>query len=154
MKRVLALLGCLIFTSPIFAGTPQLKPQHEYKKDSQQLCSEEWTKRGALDLKMYNHCMRGQDRGYDRVKEIHVYADQQFYTETAYPYCVKQWSKRGTVDIRMLASCLEKEVEGFKDVIYYRENYDENQVNDLVKRALSKYGSWNSVAYRLKKEFR
>jgi hypothetical protein len=151
MKKALVLLSFLAFTSTVFAEVPQLKSKDEYKSDSQQICVKNWTKRGELDQRMYNHCMKGQMEGYDKVKELHFYADQNFYSDTAYPYCLKQWNKRGVVDTRMLAHCLEKEVEGIKDVMYYRKQYDEAQVNKIVGRALSKFGSWNMAAYYVKK---
>jgi hypothetical protein len=35
--------------------------------------------------------------------------------------------------------------------MYYRKQYDEAQVNRIVGRALSRYGSWNMAAYEVKK---
>ncbi len=129
----------------------QLKSKGDYRTDSNQICEKNWTKRGELDKRMYDHCMEGQMEGYDKLKTLHEYVDQDFYSETAYPYCSKKWTKRGIVDTRMLSHCLKQEVEGIKNVIYYRKQYGDEQVNKIAGRALSKYGSWNMAAYSVKK---
>ena len=151
MKKYLVLLSLFLLPNITYAEQPQLKSKEEYKSDSQQICVKNWTKRGELDRRMYNHCLEGQMDGYDKVKNLHQYADQDFYSNTAYPYCLKNWTKREVVDTRMLAHCLEKEVEGIKDVMYYRKQYGDEAVNKIVGRALSRYGSWNMAAYSVKK---
>ena len=150
MRKALLIISCLTFTSSVFADAPKLKSKENYKSDSQQICTKKWTKRGELDHKMYNYCIKYQMEGYERVKGLHVYADQYFYSNVAYPYCINKWTKRGLVDTSMLAYCLENEIEGIQDVMYYRKRYDEAQINKIVDRALSKYGSWNMVAYSVK----
>ena len=151
MKNLVVATCLLLLSSITFAAEPQLKSKAEYKSDSQQICVKNWTKRGELDRRMYNHCMEGQMEGYDKVKDLHQYANQDFYSKTAYPYCLKNWTKRGVVDTRMLAHCLEQEIEGIEDVMYYRKQYGAEQVNKIVGRALSMYGSWNMAAYSVKK---
>ncbi|RRS07221.1 hypothetical protein EAG18_18370 [Pseudoalteromonas sp. J010] len=151
MTKFFLLISVFSFSGVVLAETPKLKSKDDYRNDSHQICVKKWTKRNELDRRMYNHCMEGQMEGYEKVKELHLYADQDFYSKTAYPYCIKNWTKRGVVDTRMLAHCLEKEVEGIKDVMYYRKQYGEEQVNKIVGRALSRYGSWNMAAYSVEK---
>jgi Zn-finger nucleic acid-binding protein len=128
----------------------KLKSQELYLNDSHVICADKWTKRGELDNRMYNHCMKGQMEGYEEVKTYHQYVDQKFYSQIAYPYCSKKWTKRAVVDTRMLAYCLNQEIEGIKDVMYYREQYSSQQVNSIVGKAISQYGSWNMAAYKVK----
>ncbi len=129
----------------------KLKSKEDYRNGSHQICEKKWTKRGEIDERMYDHCMEGQMEGYHKLKSLHKYADQEFYSKIAYPYCLKNWDKRGIVDTRMLSYCLDQEVEGMQDVVYYRKQYDAEQVNKIADRALSKYGSWKMASYSLKK---
>ncbi len=128
----------------------QLKSKADYTSDSNLICARNWTKRGELDQRMYDHCMEGQMEGYDKLKTLHAFIGEEFYSKTAYPHCVKNWSKRGVVDTRMLSHCLDQEVESVKDLQYYREQYDAEQVNKIANRALYKYGSWKMTAYSVK----
>lgn len=140
-----------ISTKPAFDLV--LKPKSKYKSDAKILCTKDWTKRGQLDQRMFDHCMEGQMEGYEKVKELHGYIDQKFYSDTAYPYCTKRWTKRDIVNSRMLAHCLEQEVEGIQDVMFYRKQYGEDKVNQIVGRALGRYGSWNMAAYTVERAF-
>ena len=144
-----AVFAC-IHSNTVLSETLKLKSRELYFQDSHVICSEKWTKRGELDNRMYDYCIEGQMEGYEDVKQYHRYIDQEFYSQIAYPYCSKKWTKRSVVDTRMLAYCLEQEIEGIKDVMYYRERYDAEQVNNIVGRALSRYGSWNMAAYEVK----
>jgi hypothetical protein len=146
-----ALLFSISLTS--LADVPDLKTKESYEKDSQQICYDKWNKRGDLDRRMYNHCMKGQIDGYDELKQLHQYVDQSFYSGTAYPYCQDKWTKRGISDTRMMAYCLNKEVEGIRDVMYYRKQYNEDKVNQIVGRALVQFKSWNMAAYKVKRHF-
>jgi len=128
----------------------ELKTKEDYRGDSNNICTKNWTKRGDLDQRMYDYCMEGQMKGYDKLISLHEYADQGFYSEIAYPHCLREWTKRGVVDTRMLSHCLDDEVEGVKDVDYYRKEYNAKQVNKIADRALSKYGSWKMAAYAVK----
>ena len=129
----------------------QLRSKEDYRSDSNQICAKNWTKRGELDKRMYDHCMEGQMEGFNKLIALHEYVNQDFYSKTAYPYCLKNWTKREIVDTRMLSHCLNQEVEGIKDVMYYREQYGVEKVNKIADRALSRYSSWRMAAYSVKK---
>lgn len=128
-----------------------IKSRDEYKKDSAVLCSNQWTKRGSLDLDMYAYCIKGHAESYEKLVRVDRMANMQnFYVNYAYPYCEKAWTKRGVVDVSMLVHCLKKEIEGVKDVQFYREKYGD-AVDVVAGQALEQYGSWNMVAYSVKK---
>ncbi len=153
MKKWIILILALTLPSSAIAEAPKLKSENEFQRDSQQICTQKWTKRGELDKRMYDHCMEGQMDGYEELKQLHQYADQDFYSETAFPYCSAKWTKRGVSDARMMAHCLNQEVEGIKDVMYYRKQYGESKVNEIAGRALAQFKSWNMAAYKVKQYF-
>lgn len=145
----------LLITLPLsgIAEEPQLKSRSEFLTDSQQICNANWTKRGELDVRMYDYCMRNQMDGFEKLVELHQYASQNFYSEIAFPYCSEKWTKRGVSDASMMAYCLNQEVEGAKDVMYYRKTYGENKVNEIVGVALAQFKSWHMAAYKVKQNF-
>lgn len=153
MKLIFVILVMFSFNNLAFAETPKLKTKDGYENDSYEICVKEWTKRGELNRRMYNYCMEQQMKAYYKLKELHFYADQSFYSDIAYPYCMKDWSKRGVVNTRMLVYCLEQEVEGIKDVMYYRKQYGEESVNKIAGLALETYGSWRMAAYSVEQAF-
>lgn len=135
------------------AEEPSLKSEEEYREDSQRICYDEWSTRGELDRRMFNHCMGQQTEAYRELVHLHQYADQNFYSGTSFPYCRKEWTKRGITNVRMKVHCLKQEIEGIKDVMYFREQYGESQVNAVASRALSQFGSWRMAAYQVKRQF-
>lgn len=153
MKLFVASLIFLLSAPVLASGAPSLKTEEQYRQDSHRICSEEWTKRGELDRRMYNYCMEQQSEAYQELLVLHKYADQAFYADTAFPYCSKEWTKRGITNVRMTVYCLNQEVEGIRDVMYFREQYGESQVNAIVSSALSRFGSWRMAAYQVKRHF-
>jgi hypothetical protein len=153
MKQLFILILLVLFPIIVIANDIELKAESEFNKDSQEICYKKWNKRGELDQRMFNHCMKGQQEGYEELKQLHQYSDQGFYSGTSFPYCKKKWTKRGVSDARMMAYCLNQEVEGVKDVMYYREQYGEDNVNKIAGRALVSFNSWNMAAYKVKQHF-
>lgn len=153
MKKIMTAALILGYSMQVIASPPVLESEEKYKKDSQQICYQKWNKRGELDRRMYDHCMKGQMEGYEELKHLHQYADQSFYSDTAFPYCRDKWTKRGVSDTRMMAHCLNQEVEGIKDVMYYRKQYGEDKVNQIAGRALAQFKSWHMAAYKVKQYF-
>ncbi len=153
MNKIILVILLFSVSVSSLAEAPVLKSKEAYEKDSQQICYDKWNKRGELDRRMYNHCMNGQMDGYEELKQLHKYANQSFYSDTAYPYCRDKWTKRGISDTRMIVHCLNQEIEGIKDVMYYRKQYGEDRVNQIVGRAIAKFKSWNMAAYKVKQYF-
>jgi hypothetical protein len=131
-----------------------IKSKAEYSSDSQRICKDKWTKRGELDSRMFDYCMKQKAEAYEQLRSLQKYSNQRFYSEVAFPYCNSEWTKRGVTDTRMLVYCLENEIEGIKDVEYFRKQYGDDKVNRIVAEALSRYGSWRMVAYSLRKELK
>lgn len=131
-----------------------LKKESEYENDSRIICTNKWTKRGELDNKMYLYCLKQQDEGYTEIVALDkLYAEQPFYTKTAFPHCNDKWTKRGITDTNMLSYCLKSEVEGMKDIMYFQEKYGDENVNNVAAMALAQFGSWNMAAYKVKQHF-
>ncbi|MBL4851899.1 MAG: hypothetical protein JKY90_06425 [Gammaproteobacteria bacterium] len=129
------------------------KSKTEFQEDSRVLCKKQWTKRGKLDSRMYQYCIRQQKEAYSDLVSLDRYADQQFYSSISFPHCTKKWTKQSVSDARMLAYCLNQEVEGEKDIAYIRKKYGSKQVDGIVIEALRKFGSMNMAAYKVKQYF-
>ena len=83
-----------------------------------EFCRSEWTKRGALDARMYEHCRRRQREGLQDIshlKQQYVTFDWLVEAEQA---IVTKWTKRGIVDYAMVHFSLNREVEAYLDLAY------------------------------------
>jgi hypothetical protein len=47
---------------------------------------------------------------------------------------------------------MEQEVEGWKDIEYYRDIYGYDTVEDLAHQGMLRYGSWRMGAYHMKQQ--
>jgi hypothetical protein len=153
--RIMSIL-VLAFLMPtlVYAAPPTLKSKQEYQQDAQNICTKKWSTRGELDRRMYNHCMEQQTEGYkDLVHLQKQYSNQGFYADVSFPYCRDKWTERGVADARMMVHCLKQEVEGMLDVAYYREKYGAERVDEIARRAIGQFKSWNMAAYRVKQQF-
>lgn len=99
---------------------------------------------------MFDYCMKQQSEAYADLVSLDQYADKAFYRDTAFPYCDRQWTKRDVTDAVMLAHCLHQEVEGVKDVLYYRDKFGAAAVDPISNRAIARFGSWNMAAHEVK----
>ena len=154
MKILIFLFVFLLNFNTIRAETYFDKNESDVLNDSKSICTDQWTKRGVLDDRMFNYCMRVKQEGFNKFLEINKYKNQSFYSDIAYPYCAGQWVKRGVFDAEMMSFCLNQEIEGVKDVIFYRKEYGDEIINPIVEDALSRFKSWNMASYLIKQKIK
>lgn len=143
--------------SPTPSPTPRvtlLKGADYYLSGGRAICAEDWTKRGVLDRRMFDHCYEQQSDAYFELVELDKEnAHQRFYANTSFPHCVSEWTKRGVPNPRMMAHCLNNEIEGILDVMHMRKLHGEDRVNRVVGIALDKFGSWRMAAHMVEQAF-
>lgn len=120
--------------------------------DAQRVCTTEWTKRGELDQRMYNHCIEQQNESISGL--AHIIDTQKGHRR--YPlslaYCYQEWRKQGISNPRMTEHCMEQEIEAWKDIDYYRGIYNSDTVDNLVHKGMMRYGSWRMGVYHMKRQ--
>lgn len=93
-------------------------------------CKEEWSKRGNLDVSMFNYCMERERDGYYEIVALARKYSGQRWIQAALDLSLKKWTKRGIRDDAMAAYELRQITEGFEDMVY-----------------MSKQPGWNSSKY-------
>ncbi len=120
--------------------------------DAIQQCRSEWTVRGELNQRMYNHCMDVQSEAIQNLKHtMTTQSDHRFYT-ISLAHCYKEWKERDLINPRMVNHCMDQEIEAWKDIEYYRDIYGYDRVEDLAHQGMLKYGSWRMGAYHMKRQ--
>jgi hypothetical protein len=93
-------------------------PPTKESANSDQLCTEQNTKRGELDWGMYSYCLDLERRGYDKLVAINQKYRRLNWFEDAQNYAVTRWTKRGMRSDNMVAYELDRIVDGFEDLQY------------------------------------
>lgn len=79
------------------------------------LCRDDWTKLGKLNLEMYNHCMQEQSNGY---RELIILTDkyaQHKWTQDAVNNRIEQWTKKGFRNDLMVSATLQNDADGYEE---------------------------------------
>ena len=155
-QGALGYLATATLTEPLTSSeVPVLRPREAYATQMRTFCEEDTSRRGEIDPALFKACMWRQNRGYDFLAEAHQYAQSAFFAEVALPYCTKKWTKRGMPQLGMIGPCVQDEIEGLKDIIYFRQQYGEKPVNAIVQRTLttSSFKRWQHAAWNVKDQF-
>ena len=116
-------------------------------------CEDKWTKRGELDQKMFNYCMRQQSDGHDKALSLEAKhsvngSKPVELFDQVIQFSLEKWAKPSKYQMNMVAYEMEKQVEGFLDVDYLvsQGKTDAGLVNQCRTKWLPQ---WNMVAYCL-----
>lgn len=97
---------------------------------SDRKCKDDWTKRGELDVGMYDYCMREQKEGYDDAKYLYEneLSSYPWAAEVA-EYYLDSWSdqSKGTVDYNMFGYSLDQAYESWLNAEYMLSNGEVDQ---------------------------
>lgn len=126
-----------------------LKSAH---RDAQSVCTTEWTKRGELNQRMYNHCMEQQRESITGLTYIIDTQKGHRRYPLSLAYCYQEWRKQGISNPRMTEHSMEQEIEAWKDIDYYRGIYNSDTVDNLVHKGMMRYGSWRMGVYHVKRQ--
>nr|WP_067285780.1 hypothetical protein [Marinobacterium profundum] len=117
---------------------------------AKQICTDDWTKRGVLDTRMYNHCLEQQIEAMRDLEYLIAENNTSRYYTLSLFHCRREWTDHGIVNPRMVRHCLEQEVEAWKDIDYYKTIYDRELIEELAHQGMMRYRSWRMAAYHMK----
>ena len=91
---------------------------------SREFCDDQWTKKGVINQKMSNFCVKQNTDGYNKALGIiSKFANEQWIGD-ATKYAVEKWTKKGMRQDRMVAFELEQIADGFEEIQIASERND------------------------------
>ena len=84
----------------------------------QQLCTEEWTKRGVLDSEMFDSCMRDQAEGDRKLDDFVTKYSSLPWMQAVVDAAAKKWIKRGMRNEEMVAYQVGQQIDAYLDIKY------------------------------------
>lgn len=126
---------------------------------AQQHCGDKWTKRGVLDQRMFDYCMKQQREGHQEALDLYARystgSDRIAELDEIVAHADKKWGsgRRGEYQFDMVAYELEKQIEGYLDVQYLIETggVPDSTVTACKRKWLKSKPEWNMVAYCMEK---
>ena len=117
---------------------------------TEELCKENWTKRGVLDERMFDYCSNLAVDGYREALEIYKEYENAVWIQDVVNFSLSEWTKRGITDYNMFGYEMKKHKEGFLNLEY---EINQNNVTEAEVRKCSDkwYPSFNMIVYCLKK---
>ena len=107
-------------------------PQYSFNKENvNTFCREEWTKRGALDQRMFGHCVKMETEGYARMLSSIKKFENNSWMKTLFPAIWSKWTKRGITQYRMVGANLEGECDEFLNYEYEKKQNNFNKTKML-----------------------
>lgn len=117
-------------------------------------CENEWTKRGELNSRMFNYCMRQGKKGHANAMHVLKKFGAHPWMATLLPAIWEQWTKRGITQYRMVGYSLKKEADKFLDYEYERKQPSFSRAK--MARCESKWGGhdsrWSMTMYCYKRD--
>jgi hypothetical protein len=83
-----------------------------------QFCTEKWTKRGALDIQMFNYCMGRQAEGDRTLADLAAKHSSLPWMQQVIDAAIQKWSKRGMRDEVMVAYEVSRQIDAYLDIVY------------------------------------
>jgi hypothetical protein len=98
------------------------------------LCKDEWTKRGELDQRMFDYCVRSQQNGYAELVTLANKYDGQNWIRPAIDVAIKEGSKAGAREDEIVAYSLKKITEGWADLEYAKteSNFNKSKYDSCI----------------------
>ena len=87
-------------------------------KDMDTHCRAEWTKRGELDKRMYDYCIKQEKEGYDEMLYIIEKNKNYEWLQDLKSDIIIKWTKAGVTQWRMVGYALEQELDAYLDLQY------------------------------------
>jgi hypothetical protein len=81
-------------------------------------CKKEWTKRGVLDKRMYDYCVKQEKEGYDKMKYLEEKYKKYSWLQDLKSSIITEWTNAGVTRWRMVGYTLEKEIDAYLDIQY------------------------------------
>jgi len=140
MKKYLLLV--LLLPSLVNAAT---FPSKESARSGEH-CKSEWTKRGELDQRMYDYCMKREGEGYAEALILMEKYKNQPWIQDVINFSIKEWTKAGVRQDSMVKFSMAKIIDGWEDMVYESKQPGFNKAKH--QSCQSKWGvQFNMVAY-------
>ena len=145
-----AVIGC--HSTPAATAPVKAPPAHQAKLPTpesgnyKQLCTEKWTKRGVLDLGMFNFCLNQLAAADSTLKDFVTKYSSLPWMQAVIDAAAKKWTKRGMRDEGMVAHEVGKQVAAYLDIKYASEHSGFQR--DTLAQCYAKWSStdpdWNA----------
>ena len=96
----------LILLAPLLANSATF-PSKESARSGEH-CKSEWTKRGQLDQRMYDYCMKKEGEGYAEALILMEKYKNQPWIQDAINFSIKEWTKAGVRQDSMVKFSMAK----------------------------------------------
>ena len=134
----------LILLAPLLANSATF-PSKESARSGEH-CKSEWTKRGQLDQRMYDYCMKKEGEGYAEALILMEKYKNQPWIQDAINFSIKEWTKAGVRQDSMVKFSMAKIIDGWEDMVYESKQPGFNKAKH--QSCQSKWGvQFNMVAY-------
>ncbi len=117
-------------------------------------CRGEWTKRGELNNRMYNHCLGIEKAGHANMLHVLTEYGTQEWMATLFPAIWNAWTKRGVTQYQMVGYNLKNEADKFLDFKYEgkQPSYDRSKMNRCVGQWRGDDSRWSMTMYCYKQD--
>lgn len=109
-------------------------------------CTDEWSKMGELDQRMYAYCIDTQTKDFKKFKEVIKNNGDIPNFDTIVSKAWSEWTKRGITDYMMVNHTVGREIDAYKELEWERRQSEYN--NDKIVSCVTKYGSRGYTAIR------
>jgi hypothetical protein len=115
----------------------------------QQLCSEQWTKRGILDVEMFNYCMGNQREGDSTLAHLANEYSGLPWMQQVIDSATEKWTKRGMRDAEMVAYEVSKQIDAYLDIKYasQQNGFQKNILEVCAAKWRSQAPDWEMTLY-------
>ncbi len=97
-------------------------PAYAFSKTNvEEHCTEEWTKRGELDKRMFSHCVRTETAAHAKMLATLKKQGKQSWMQVAFPAVWDKWTKRGITRYSLVAFSIERESDSFLTYEYEKK---------------------------------
>jgi hypothetical protein len=142
VKKFLLMLSAVLFSMLACAAT---FPSRESAR-SDEHCKSEWTKRGQLDQRMYDYCMKKEGDGYAEALILMDKYKSQPWIQDVVNFSIKEWTKSGVRQDSMVKFSMAKIIDGWEDMAYESKQPGFNKAK--LQLCQNKWGvQFNMVAY-------
>jgi hypothetical protein len=124
------------------------QPKYQYASDKvDTFCRDKWSKRGELDVRMFDACQRDQSEGYANLVSSAKQHGDWAWVAKALPNIWNHWTKREITDYRMANALLRDEIDAYQTYDYESKqaNADTKKLKQCLSHSTDAYSKDGSV---------
>jgi uncharacterized protein YecT (DUF1311 family) len=109
-------------TAPLAVAAQQVRLPTPESGNYEQFCTEEWTKRGVLDSRMFDACMRDQAEGDKTLARLAAKYSSLPWMQQVIDEAIEHWTKRGMRNEQIVAFVVSQQIDAYLDIVYLSEH--------------------------------